>query len=203
MLPAAGSRFVGNSNVDIYSDGVYIGTAPTSTDFCIEALKVALRRGRPEIFNGDQGVQFTGERFTAEVAAKEIAISMDGRGCCMDNIFIERLWRSLKYEEVYLKDYESVTEARTGIEPYFRFCNEERLHQSLATGHRRRSTLHQDDDDDQIKRDTRTEDRAPQGCDPSAGPSAGMARGGFDSEAAANSTTDPSDRKLIASKDWS
>ena len=100
-------------------------------DFCIEALRVALRRGLPEIFNSDQGAQFTSEKFTDELAAKEIAISMDGRGRCMDNIFIERLWRSLKYEEVYLKDYESVTEARTGIERYFRFYNQERLHQSL------------------------------------------------------------------------
>ena len=100
-------------------------------DFCMEALRSALRRGRPEIFNSDQGSQFTSEKFTAELTAKEIAISMDGRGRCMDNIFIERLWRSLKYEEVYLKDYESVTEARVGIERYFRFYNQERLHQSL------------------------------------------------------------------------
>lgn len=100
-------------------------------DFCIAALKSALRRGRPEIFNSDQGSQFTSEKFTAELDAKEIAISMDGRGRCMDNIFIERLWRSLKYEEVYLKDYESVEEARCGIARYFRFYNQERLHQSL------------------------------------------------------------------------
>jgi putative transposase len=100
-------------------------------DFCIEALKSALRRGRPDIFNSDQGVQFTSEKFIGELAAKDIAISMDGRGRCMDNIFIERLWRSLKYEEVYLKDYASVTEARTGIERYLRFYNQERLHQSL------------------------------------------------------------------------
>ena len=80
-----------------------------------------MRRGRPEIFNSDQGSQFTSERFTGELAAKDIAISMDGRGRCMDNIFIERLWRSLKYEEVYLTDYESVTEARVGIGRYFRF----------------------------------------------------------------------------------
>jgi putative transposase len=100
-------------------------------DFCIEALKSALRRGRPEIFNSDQGSQFTSEKFTAELKTKEIAISMDGRGRCMDNIFIERLWRSLKYEEVYLKDYRSVTEARSGIAKYFRFYNQERVHQSL------------------------------------------------------------------------
>ena len=90
-----------------------------------------MRRGPPEIFNSDQGSQFTSEKFTDELAAKDIAISMDGRGRCMDNIFIERLWRSLKYEEVYLTDYESVTEARAGIGRYFRFYNRERLHQSL------------------------------------------------------------------------
>ena len=100
-------------------------------DFCVEALKRALRRGRPEVFNSDQGSQFTSEKFSAELQAREIAISMDGRGRCMDNILIERLWRSLKYEEVYLKDYASVTEAREGIERYFRFYNHERLHQSL------------------------------------------------------------------------
>jgi putative transposase len=100
-------------------------------DFCVEALKSALRRGRPEIFNSDQGAQFTSEKFTGELEANQIAISMDGRGRCMDNIFIERLWRSLKYEEVYLKDYTSVTEAKAGLERYFRFYNQERLHQSL------------------------------------------------------------------------
>jgi putative transposase len=101
-------------------------------DFCVEVLKSALRRGQPEIFNSDQGSQFTSERFTGELRAREIAISMDGRGRCMDNIFIERLWRSLKYEEVYLKDYASVTEARAGIDRYLRFYNHERLHQSLG-----------------------------------------------------------------------
>ena len=101
-------------------------------DFCVEALKCALRRGRPDIFNSDQGTQFTSEKFTGELAAREIAISMDGRGRCMDNIFIERLWRSLKYEEVYLKDYASVTEAKDSIGRYFRFYNHERLHQSLG-----------------------------------------------------------------------
>lgn len=100
-------------------------------DFCVEALRSALRRGRPAIFNSDQGSQFTSQKFTGELAAREIAISMDGRGRCMDNIFIERLWRSLKYEEVYLKDYRSVSEARAGIGKYFRFYNQERPHQSL------------------------------------------------------------------------
>ena len=102
-------------------------------DFCVEALKCALRGGRkPGIFNTDQGSQFTSEKYTGELTARDIAISMDGKGRCMDNIFIERFWRSLKYEEVYLKDYESVTEARAGIEKYFQFYNQERLHQSLG-----------------------------------------------------------------------
>ncbi|MGB7719649.1 MAG: IS3 family transposase [Bryobacteraceae bacterium] len=100
-------------------------------EFCVEALQRALRRGRPEIFNSDQGSQFTSEKFTRELAGRQVAISMDGRGRCMDNIFVERLWRSLKYEEVYLKNYASVTEARAGIAGYFRFYNHERLHQSL------------------------------------------------------------------------
>jgi len=101
-------------------------------EFCVEALKRALRRGRPEIFNSDQGAQFTSEKFTGELAGRQIAISMDGRGRCMDNIFVERLWRSLKYEEVYLKNYTSVAEAGRSIERYFQFYNHERLHQSLG-----------------------------------------------------------------------
>jgi putative transposase len=101
-------------------------------DFCVEALQRALRRGRPEIFNSDQGSQFTSEAFTGELKAHGIAISMDGRGRCFDNIFIERLWRSLKYEEVYLRDYALVPEAREGIGNWFRFYNHERPHQSLG-----------------------------------------------------------------------
>ena len=100
-------------------------------EFCLEALWGALRRGRPEIFNSDQGSQFTSERFLGELEQRDITISMDGRGRCLDNIFIERLWRSLKYEEVYLRDYQLVSEARTGIENYFQFYNYKRLHQSL------------------------------------------------------------------------
>jgi putative transposase len=100
-------------------------------DFCLEALDRALRRGRPEIFNSDQGSQFTSEKFTGKLEARKVAVSMDGRGRCFDNIFVERLWRSLKYEEVYLKDYASVAEARAGIAGYFQFYNHQRLHQSL------------------------------------------------------------------------
>ncbi len=100
-------------------------------DFCMEALEQALRWGRPEIFNSDQGSQFTSEKFTGELVSRSIAVSMDGRGRCLDNIFIERLWRSLKYEEVYLRDYATVPDARSGIGRYLRFYNYERLHQSL------------------------------------------------------------------------
>lgn len=100
--------------------------------FCVEALERALRRGRPEIFNSDQGPQFTSDEFTGPLEARGIAISMDGRGRCLDNVFIERLWRSLKYEEVYLRDYASLAEARAGVASYFRFYNHERPHQSLS-----------------------------------------------------------------------
>lgn len=100
-------------------------------DFCLEALERAFRWGRPEIFNSDQGSQFTSEKFTGVLARRGVAISMDGRGRCLDNIFIERLWRSLKYEEVYLHDYMRVPEARTGIGNWFRFYNHQRFHQSL------------------------------------------------------------------------
>jgi putative transposase len=101
-------------------------------DFCLEALRRALRRGRPEIFNSDQGSQFTSEKFTGVLEGRGIAVSMDGRGRCLDNIFIERLWRSLKYEEVYLRDYPLVSDAHAGIGNWFRFYNHERPHQSLG-----------------------------------------------------------------------
>jgi len=102
-------------------------------DFCVDALEEALSRyGRPEIFNTDQGSQFTSEDFTGVLKAHGIMISMDGKGRCMDNIFVERLWRSLKYEEVYLNAYASVAQARTGIGAWLHFYNEERPHQSLG-----------------------------------------------------------------------
>jgi putative transposase len=99
--------------------------------FCIEALEEALSQGRPEIFNTDQGSQFTDEDFTSVLCAHGVAISMDGRGRFSDNIFVERLWRSLKYEEIYLRAYQNVAEARHGIASYFNFYNHERLHQAL------------------------------------------------------------------------
>ena len=91
----------------------------------------ALTVAKPEIFNTDQGVQFTSQAFTGILKEQEIAISMDGRGRALDNIFVERLWRSVKYEEVYLHDYESVPQAIQGLGKYFKFYNGERLHQSL------------------------------------------------------------------------
>jgi len=101
-------------------------------DFCIEALKEALRKGTPEIFNTDQGSQFTSEAFTGLLKEHGIKISMDGKGSYNDNLFIERLWRSVKYEEVYLKAYQNGGEARTSLDYYFRFYNTERPHQSLG-----------------------------------------------------------------------
>jgi len=100
--------------------------------FCLAALEEAfVRFGKPEIFNTDQGSQFTSEAFTGALAAKGVAISMDGRGRWMDNVFIERLWRSLKHEDVYLKGYADGLEARVGIAAWMEFYNEQRLHQAL------------------------------------------------------------------------
>lgn len=100
--------------------------------FCLEALDRALAKGKPEIFNSDQGSQFTSCGFTERLLAREIRISMDGRGRALDNIFVERLWRSVKQEEVYLKDYETVPAATANLGAYFQFYNGERLHQSLG-----------------------------------------------------------------------
>jgi len=100
-------------------------------EFCVAALEMALAHGRPEIFNSDQGSQFTSKGFTDLLLDADVRISMDGKGRCMDNVFVERLWRSLKYEEVYLKAYSTVAEAQTGIGSYMRFFNEERPHQAF------------------------------------------------------------------------
>jgi len=101
------------------------------TSFCLEALDRALRVTTPEIFNSDQGVQFTSNEFTSRLKAAGSRISWDGRGRALDNIFVERLWRSVKYEEVYIKDYQTVTEAIRNLQAYFTFYNQERLHQAL------------------------------------------------------------------------
>ena len=101
------------------------------TGFCLEALETALATTRPEIFNTDQGSQFTSEDFTGRLEAVGVRISMDGRGYFYDNIFVERLWRTVKYEEVYLKDYKDMDHARENLGRYFGFYNRERFHQSL------------------------------------------------------------------------
>ena len=100
--------------------------------FCLEMLEEALGRGRPEVFNTDQGSQFTAEAFTGRLERKGVAVSMDGRGRCLDNVFVERLWRAVKYEDVYLKGYETVPELVGGLGRYFAFYNEERVHQALG-----------------------------------------------------------------------
>lgn len=103
------------------------------TSFCIDALNEAVERyGAPEIFNTDQGSQFTSDAFTGVLKQHQIQISMDGKGRWVDNVFVERLWRSVKYEEMYLKAYESITQARKSLEIYFNFYNVERRHQSLG-----------------------------------------------------------------------
>jgi len=100
-------------------------------DFCVSVLERALALQRPEIFNTDQGVQFTSAQFQAPLLAAQVRLSMDGRGRAFDNIFVERLWRTVKYEEVYIKDYRNVPEARQGLDNYFSFYNEQRMHQAL------------------------------------------------------------------------
>lgn len=100
--------------------------------FCLEALEEAFQRGRPEIFNTDQGVQFTAHQFTAMVEGAGVQMSMDGRGRAFDNIFVERLWRSVKQEDIYLHQYETGGALQGGLQRYFMFYNDERPHQSLG-----------------------------------------------------------------------
>jgi len=116
------SRFVLSWEVSVTMDD----------DFCVSALQSAIRRyGKPDIFNTDQGVQYTGKAFTGVLKENDIKISMDGKGRWMDNVFIERLWRSVKYEEIYIKEYNSVTELVQSLKQYFNFYNFERTHQAL------------------------------------------------------------------------
>lgn len=100
-------------------------------DFCVSALEEALRLACPEISNTDQGSQFTSEEYLGRLERAEVRISMDGRGRFLDNIFVERLWRTVKYEDIYIRDYETVAEARAGLARFFSFYNRERFHQSL------------------------------------------------------------------------
>ena len=119
--------------IDWYSRFVLAWRLSNTLDgsFCLEMLDEALSRGRPEVFNSDQGVQFTAEAFTGRLQSAEVAVSMDGRGRCLDNVFVERLWRTVKYEDVYLRGYALVPELEQGLKCYFGFYNHERLHQSL------------------------------------------------------------------------
>jgi len=119
--------------IDWYSRYV-IGWRLSNTldgSFCLEMLEDALRGGKPEVFNTDQGVQFTAAAFTGRLESAGVAVSMDGRGRALDNVFVERLWRSVKYEDIYIQGYDTVTDLRLGLAKYFAFYNDERPHQSL------------------------------------------------------------------------
>jgi putative transposase len=120
--------------IDWYSRYVLAWQLSNTLDgrFCLEALERALAQGQPDIFNTDQGAQFTALAFTSRLEAAGIRISMDGRGRALDNVFVERLWRTVKYEHVYLHEYERVPELEKGLHEYFSFYNHERLHQSLS-----------------------------------------------------------------------
>ena len=119
--------------IDVYSRYVLSWKLSNTMDvqFCTEVLEEALSKGKPEIFNTDQGSQFTSAAFTGLLAQNGIKISMDGKGSYNDNLFIERLWRTVKYEEVYLKAYNNGKEARISLGKFFDFYNNERLHQAL------------------------------------------------------------------------
>jgi putative transposase len=120
--------------IDLYSRKVLSWRISNTMDvsFCIEALEEAFNKyGKPEIFNSDQGSQFTSIDFIKELENKNIRISMDGKGRAADNIYIERLWRSLKYEDIYIKEYGTIAECTLGVRKYFEFYNTERFHQSL------------------------------------------------------------------------
>ena len=120
--------------IDWYSRYVITWRLSNTLDgsFCLEMLEDALRSGKPEVFNTDQGVQFTAEAFTGRLEAAGVAVSMDGRGRALDNVFVERLWRSVKHEDIYIQGYETVPELQRGLRRYFGFYNEDRLHESLG-----------------------------------------------------------------------
>ena len=120
--------------IDWYSRYVLAWQLSNTLDgrFCLDTLQQALQQGKPKIFNTDQGVQFTAREYTNCLSEAGTRISMDGRGRALDNIFIERLWRSVKYEDIYFKAYAAVPALSRGLDHYFRFYNDERLHQSLG-----------------------------------------------------------------------
>ncbi len=119
--------------IDWYSRYVIAWRLSNTLDgsFCLDVLDEALSLGKPEVFNTDQGTQFTAQAWTSRLLSKEVAVSMDGKGRCLDNVFVERLWRSVKQEDIYLKRYERVPALQAGLVAYFGFYNEERPHQSL------------------------------------------------------------------------
>jgi len=120
--------------IDWYSRYVLSWELSNTLDvyFCLNALDKALRKGKPEIFNTDQGSQFTSKLYVQKILSQNINLSMDSKGRAFDNIFIERLWRSLKYEDIYLKDYQNMQELDKGLKNYFNFYNNQRGHQSLG-----------------------------------------------------------------------
>jgi putative transposase len=122
------------ATIDWYSRYVIAWQLSNTLDgsFCLEMLEEALGHGRPAVFNTDQGVQFTAEAFSGRLRSAGVAVSMDGRGRCLDNVFVERLWRTVKYEDIYLRGYALVPELEHGLGRYFAFYNHERLHQALA-----------------------------------------------------------------------
>jgi putative transposase len=130
------------ATIDWYSRLVVAWRLSNTLDgaFCCEMLEAALAAGTPEVFNTDQGAQFTAAAFTERVERAGAAVSMDGRGRCLDNVFVERLWRAVKYEDVYIRGYETVAELERGLAAYFRFYNHDRPHQSL--GYRTPAEVH-------------------------------------------------------------
>jgi putative transposase len=133
-LPMASGFMYLAATIDWYSRYVVAWRLSNTLDggFCRDMLDEALGRGTPEVFNTDQGVQFTAGAWVERVEAAGVRVSMDGRGRCLDNVFVERLWRTVKYEDVFLRGYESVPELERGLRAYFAFYNEARLHQSLG-----------------------------------------------------------------------
>jgi putative transposase len=122
------------ATIDWYSRYVIAWRLSNTLDgaFCLDMLEEALGKGRPEVFNTDQGVQFTARAWTGRLELAGVQVSMDGRGRCLDNVFVERLWRSVKYEDVYLHGYEAVPDLERGLGQYFGFYNHERFHQALG-----------------------------------------------------------------------
>jgi putative transposase len=132
-VPLAGGFMYLAAVLDWYSRYVIAWRLSNTLDgsFCLEMLEEALGRGRPEVFNTDQGVQFTAQAWAARLEAAGVAVSMDGKGRCLDNVFVERLWRTVKYEDIYLWRYETVPQLVQGLGRFFPYYNEGRHHQAL------------------------------------------------------------------------